>query len=207
MSCASLPDPVSPFFLRRARVHEVQDAGRIVFALWQAMQHEGPIFLIFHHYQLPKLMEVPHDVHLRLHLVAALSEDDLLWATEEALRAAPVGLVIAQPQKPLSLTIGRRLQLAAEAGQTTGLVLIREGQGSNAAETRWQCKPIAGEADSTRHHWQLIKNKRGTCGEWIVNWDGKTPACHMAQEAAVGSVAAPSSGGGALRADSAQGPC
>jgi protein ImuA len=97
------------------------------------------------------LRGLPEGVGERLHLIRPANETDLLWAAEEALRSEGVGLVIAEPEKPLSLIAGRRLQLAAEAGRTTGLMLIREGQGSNAAETRWHCAPNASERrDSTR---------------------------------------------------------
>lgn len=176
--------PNLPAALRAARVHEAGGRGAWAYALWQAGQQRGVLCWVHARSQPLNLAsaELPKGLHDRLIFIEAGSEEDLLWSTEEALRAAPVGLVIAQPQKPLSLTIGRRLQLAAEAGQTTGLLLIREGQGSNAAETRWQCDAVAGEADSTLHHWQLIKNKMGTLGDWVVNWDGKTPACHMVSE-------------------------
>ena len=67
------------------------------------------------------------------------------------------------------------MQLAAQAGHTTGLCLIPEGMGSNAAETRWHCSPVfdptGGAADSTLQCWELIKNKSGTLGAWHVRWD------------------------------------
>ncbi|MFV0303552.1 MAG: ImuA family protein [Paracoccus sp. (in: a-proteobacteria)] len=130
------------------------------------------------------LRGLPKGVGERLHLFRAEGETDLLWCIEEALRSAPVGLVIAEPEKPLSLTAGRRLQLAAEAGRTTGLMLIREGAGSNATETRWACESVASPAaDSTLHCWTLNKNKKGTCGSWIVNWNGATAAVHLVSEA------------------------
>ena len=110
----------------------------------------------------------------------ARSETDLLWAVEESLRTAPVDFVIAEPERPLSLTAGRRLQLAAEAGGTTGLLLIREGMGSNAAETRWHCGPEpAAKPDSTLHRWSLIKNKKGTLGDWTLHWDGTSAAFRL----------------------------
>ncbi len=114
----------------------------------------------------------------RLLVVEAKGEADLLWATEEALRSGAAGFVIAAPEKPLSLTAGRRLQLAAEAGRTTGLLLIREDGGSNAAETRWHCMPLPSEAaDSTRARWSLKKNKKGTMGEFTVHWHGTGAFC------------------------------
>ncbi len=98
-----------------------------------------------------------------------------LAVAEEALRSAAVPLVVATLTKPLGLTEGRRLQLAAREGKSTGLAIIPEGMGSNAAETRWRCNPVF-EArqypqDSTLQKWALIKNKSGTLGVWHVRWD------------------------------------
>ena len=97
------------------------------------------------------------NTHEQLHLIRPVGETDLLWCVEEALRSDPVSRVIAEPEKPLALTVGRRLQLPAEAGRTTGLMLIRQNAGSNATETRWNCDPLpATSADSTLHQWALI---------------------------------------------------
>jgi protein ImuA len=174
------------FSLRSARVHEAEGRGRRAFALFQAARHSGPLVWILpaHVPELPMLRGLPHRVGERLHLVRPSGETDLLWCVEEALRSAPVGLVIAEPDKPLSLLAGRRLQLAAEAGRTTGLILIRQNAGSNATETRWDCEPLAGpSADSTLHHWSLIKNKKGTLKNWTVNWNGTSTAFHLVSEA------------------------
>ncbi len=175
------PVPSAPFALAGHRVHEAEGQGRRSFALLQATRHTGALIWIIpgHAPHQPMLRGLPEGVGERLHLIRPLSETDLLWASEEALRSEGVGLVIAEPEKPLSLIAGRRLQLAAEAGRTTGLMLIREGQGSNAAETRWNCAPIAAERrDSTLHQCALNKNKKGTLGTWTVHWNGKTAAVH-----------------------------
>lgn len=181
------PEPASdPFALRPARVHEAEGRGRRAFALFQALRHPGPLVWILpaHLFELPMLRGLPPGVGERLHLLRPSGETDLLWCIEETLRATPVGLVIAEPQKPLSLTAGRRLQLAAEAGHSTGLLLIREGAGSNATETRWTCEPLASPAaDSTLHRWALKKNKQGTFGNWVVNWNGASAAVHLVSEA------------------------
>ena len=178
--------PTYPFDLRPWRVHEAEGHGRRAFALFQAARHPGPLVWILpsHVPELPMLRGLPPGVGERLHLFRPVGEADLLWCVEEALRAAPVGMVIAEPEKPLSLTAGRRLQLAAEAGRTTGLMLIREDAGSNAAETRWSCNPLASTvADSTLHQWALSKNKKGTTGSWVLNWNGASAAVHMVSEA------------------------
>lgn len=180
------PASTDPFTLRPARVHEAGGRGRRAFALFQAMRHPGPLIWIApaHAPEWPMLRGLPQGVGERLHLLRPVGETDLLWCIEESLRAAPVGLVIAEPEKPLSLTAGRRLQLAAEAGRSTGLLLIREGAGSNATETRWHCAPMASPApDSTLHHWALNKNKRGTTGNWVLNWHGTSAAFHLVSEA------------------------
>lgn len=174
------------FSLAPARVHEVEGCGRQAFALLQAARHAGPLIWVTpaHAPHFPMLRGLPDGVAPRLHVIRPAREIDLLWAVEEALRSPAVGLVIAEPEKPLSLIAGRRLQLAAEAGRTTGLMLIREGQGSNAAETRWHCAPVASEdRDSTLHRWSLNKNKKGTLGTWTVHWNGATAAVHLVSAA------------------------
>lgn len=179
------PTPADPFDLRAARVHEAAGRGRRAFALLQAARHPGPLVWILpgHAPDLPMLRGLPNGVGERLHLIRPAGETDLLWCVEEALRAAPIGFVIAEPEKPMSLTAGRRLQLAAEAGRTTGLMLIREDGGSNACETRWRCEPNAGSADSTLHRWEVNKNKQGTLGHWILNWNGASAAFHLVSAA------------------------
>ena len=180
------PAPADPFSLLRKRVHEAEGRGRRAFALFQAARHPGPLVWILpsHAPEMPMLRGLPRGVGERLHLLRPVGETDLLWCVEEALRADPVSLVIAEPEKPLSLTAGRRLQLAAEAGRTTGLMLIRGDAGSNATETRWNCDPVASTvADSTLHRWALNKNKKGTLGNWTVNWNGASAAFHMVSEA------------------------
>ena len=181
---AALRPPLAadPLALVGGRVHEAQGRGRRAFALFQALRHPGQVVWILpdHAPQMLLPAGLPEGLPARLLLLRPKGEVDLLWSLEETLRAAPVALVIAEPEKPLSLTAGRRLQLAAEAGRTTGLVLIRDGQGSHAAETRWLCDARAGEAaDSTLHDWSLIKNKKGTLGHWVVNWNGTSAAVHM----------------------------
>jgi len=173
------------FQLLKGRVHEVEGRGRIGFALFQAARSAGPIFWIVlgHDRDRPMPCALPEGVAERMHLVETRNEIDLLWTVEETLRARPVALVIAAPEKPISLTAGRRLQLAAEAGGTTGLMLIHEGRGSNAAETRWSCDPLPGPQDSTRHRWSLNRNKQGTTRTHDVNWNGTTAAVHLVAQA------------------------
>ena len=99
------------------------------------------------------------------------SHTQALAVAEEALREKAVALVVIEILQPIDLTAGRRLQLAAKAGGTTGLALVQDGMGSLSTETRWRCTPVFDANDSTLQHWELIKNKTGTLGSWYVRWD------------------------------------
>lgn len=190
--------------LAPARVHEAEGPGRRAFALFQAARHPGPLIWVLpaHAPHLPMLRGLPDGVGERLLVIRPSHETDLLWSVEEALRTRPVGLVIAEPEKPLSLTAGRRLQLAAEAGRTTGLMLIREAAGSNAAETRWHAAPVAGaDRDSTLHRWALNKNKKGTTDIWTLHWNGETAAFHLVSATGERSEPAQTPRPGAVRPD------
>ncbi len=114
----------------------------------------------------------------------AKGQPNVLAVAEEALRSGAISLVIMELSAPIGLTAGRRLQLAAEAGRSTGLCIISEGMGSNAAETRWRCAPIFDAKDSTLQRWELIKNKSGTLSEWDVKWDAETRRVIVVSEAA-----------------------
>ncbi len=99
------------------------------------------------------------------------NQSETFAVAEEALRSGAVSLIVMSLNKPFGLTKGRRLQLAARDGQSTGLAIIPEGMGSNAAETRWRCTPVFSPEDSTLQQWEFIVNKSGTLGAWHVQWN------------------------------------
>jgi protein ImuA len=179
------PD-LSPPPLVPARVHEATGPGAVAFALMQAASQTGPIAWIMPAHEGETLLPAGLARILspaRLMLIRGPSETDLLWSVEEVLRSGAVGMVIAAPAKPLSLTAGRRLQLAAEAGRTLGLLLVREGAGSNAVETRWHCAPLWDERPSTLQEWSLIRNKKGTSGTWAVHWHDPSRSIRVVSKA------------------------
>ena len=167
------------FPLRRGRAHEVTGPAASGFAAIACVVAGGEALWIVenhHHERISPVGLAPFcDPNLVL-MAMVKSADELLAAAEEALRSGAVATVVAELNTPLSFIAGRRLQLAAEAGNATGIFIIGEGMGNNAAETRWQCAPIFeprnGGGDSTLQHWRLIKNKSGTLGEWRIGWDG-----------------------------------
>jgi protein ImuA len=161
------------FPLRPARIHEVCGPGAVAFAILAARML--PPVLWVREAWLPETLNplglAPFLDPAGLLLAQTNGQADSLAVAEEALRDGAVGFVAVEITRPLNLREGRRLQLAAGVGKTTGLCLIPEGMGSNAAETRWRCSPVFDDADSTLMHWELIRNKSGTLGDWHVRWD------------------------------------
>ncbi|WP_054303292.1 ImuA family protein [Gemmobacter sp. LW-1] len=160
---------------RRSRVHEASGPLAASFALWTAAQVGADLLWIREGWRSEQLNPLGFEGFdpSRLILIQTKDQTDTLAVAEEALRDGAVPLVVLELTAGIDLTAGRRLQLAARAGGTTGLCLIAEGMGSNAAETRWHCRPVFDPQDSTRQQWSLIKNKSGTIGAWHVRWDSK----------------------------------
>jgi protein ImuA len=109
--------------------------------------------------------------------VAAAHRQDVLWTMEEALRCGAVGVVIGELRaRDIDQVATRRLSLAAAAGNTLGLILRTTPDDTpSAAATRW----IIGAAVSApvrsvgppRFRAQLVRNRRGHPGAWIVEWN------------------------------------
>lgn len=118
----------------------------------------------------------------RLITVAVAHSRDVLWAMEEALRSSAIGVVIGEVRGArLDLVATRRLTLAAAGHGALGLILRAAPDAeASAAATRW----IVGAAPSVpshgaafygpgppRVHAQLIRNRRGHLGSWVLEWN------------------------------------
>lgn len=118
-------------------------------------------------------------------LVRASATPDILWAVEEALREAAVGAVLGEIDE-IDLTASRRLQLAAEAGGTTGM-LLRSGvatahvskgrQSPTASVTRWRITAAASAPARPasavglgRWHVALERCRGGRPRNWLLEW-------------------------------------
>lgn len=193
----------SVYPLKHARAHEICGDGALAFAAIAAGGTKGAVVWIAESWKPTVNPEglTPYCNPGRLLLTRADSQLNVLASAETALRSGAAGLVVAEVSGAIGLTEGRRLQLAAEAGGTTAILLIPEGAGSNAAETRWRCagvsipsggasSPSGGAStprqnshDSTHWRWSLIKNKIGTLSEWIVRWDAASHRIIVVSEA------------------------
>lgn len=174
-------DLASVFPLRRARVHEVCGPGATAFAACVAA---GPCLWIQESWLPDRLMPqglMPFFDPAGLLLARPKDHTDALAIAEEALKDGALPVVIVEITRPLDLREGRRLQLAAQVGGTTGLCLIGQDMGSNAAETRWHATPVldAQGGDSTLMQWEIIKNKKGTLGLWHVRWNQEARRVHV----------------------------
>lgn len=179
------PDTHSVFTLKLGRVHEVCGPGAFGFAAVQAARQNTNFLWIKAARSSAQLNPTGLSAFADpRHLLVASTQHqtETLAVAEESLRSGVLGVVIMELTAPLDLTAGRRLQLAAKVGQSTGLAIIPEGMGSNAAETRWRCAPLFAPDDSTLFRWDLIKNKSGTIGGWNVRWSASTRRINVVSE-------------------------
>ena len=182
-----MPDAFSSSFPpRKGRTHEVCGPGASTFAAIACGLSELPNLWIVEAWRQERLNPVGLSRFCdpaKVLIAEAGGHMEQLAMAEEALRTKAVATVVAELHAPLDLTAGRRLQLAAEEGGTLGLMLIPEGMGSNAAETRWRCTPALTTDDSTRFDWEIIKNKSGTLRAWSLFWDGSAHRISVVSEA------------------------
>lgn len=155
--------------LRKGRIHEVMGPGADLFAAIAAAEQDRNGLWIGLHRDLTSLCPTGLQAYLKpedLILVEAVSRGELLWAADQALRAEGGFCVILEMPDRLSLKESRRLQLAAEQGGGLGLILLRGGASTSAAQTRWDCQPV--HADQPAWTWTCVKGKNGETGAWHV---------------------------------------
>ena len=104
----------------------------------------------------------------RLLTIAATRPHDLLWAMEEALRCRAIGAVIGELRHgEIDAVAVRRLSLAAaESGALALLLRAAPPNDASTAATRW----IVGAAPNARFAVELVRNRRGPLGSWILEW-------------------------------------
>ena len=178
------------FPLKPARVHEASGPSNATLAAVCAAGAQGPVLWIRDAWRPESINPLGLNAFFdpsKLLVAQVKDQVEGLAVAEEALRDGAVPLVIQEISEPLSLIQGRRLQLSAKAGKSTGLCLISQGMGSNAAESRWHCTPLfdsfSAPADSTLQRWELIKNKSGTLRSWHVRWDTASRRLHLVSPA------------------------
>ncbi|MGF1474544.1 MAG: ImuA family protein [Geminicoccaceae bacterium] len=120
----------------------------------------------------------------RFLVVRAGDDRAVFWAMEQALRCPSVTAVVGEIDH-IDLFASRRLQLAAEAGGGTGLILKPRAlaQGTDilpsAAVTRWRVEPCLMKPSGPAFRppiWtlDLWRNRAGTPRRWTVMWNEQT---------------------------------
>ncbi|NNU16060.1 hypothetical protein HK107_06965 [Parvularcula sp. ZS-1/3] len=176
------------------RLHEVTGPGALSFlALTVAAAGERAVWVLRfgtgepHTHGLAAFLDPRQLFFVHVH-----DARDVLWAAETSLRSGSVASVLLELPRPPSLTESRRLQLAAEAGGSLGLILCPEHERPTASTTRWVCHPRPSpDLDSTRWQWALNKNKEGTNGSWDVSWRWKTRSLSVVPASGGGPGGAP----------------
>ncbi|MBI1778747.1 MAG: damage-inducible mutagenesis protein [Proteobacteria bacterium] len=180
--------------LAATRVHEVvgvsaRDGAAAAFTLALIArllsQTPGPVLWCGRYLDLhgPGLAAFGIDT-ARLILARTRDTTETLWAMEEGLRSARLAAVVGELTRSIDLTASRRLQLAAENGETTGLLLrpVDAGDGTpSAVETRWRVVSMLGAPATEnlgvgRTAWRLglERCRGGAQGEWMVELDDAT---------------------------------
>ena len=137
----------------------------------------------------------------RLIVVRARRPADVLWAMEEALRSGAPAAVLGEAVT-VEPTAARRLQLAAETGGVTGLLLTGDGGMRLPAASRWRVATAASAEDggflAVAPRWQveLLSCRGGRPAEWTMEW----------QDGAGRTAANATAGGFAVVADLRHGP-
>ena len=121
-----------------------------------------------HHELYPPALSL-HGIPLKQVYLLHPSEADQTWAVAECLRCKGVGAVVAAIPR-LTRVEARRLQLAAEAGGTTGIFLRSAGAGSDvySAATRWLVRPAPGLRTVQRWSIQLLHGHGGRVGHTVI---------------------------------------
>jgi len=127
----------------------------------------------------------------RLLTVAAARTRDLLWAMEEALRCRAVAAVIGELRHgEIDGVAVRRLSLAAsESGALALLLRAAPADDASTATTRWIVGAAPSATERPRFAVELVRNRRGPLGAWILEWSDSNERFLLATHAQ--PVAAP----------------
>ncbi|PQA72095.1 ImuA family protein [Brucella oryzae] len=127
----------------------------------------------------------------RLLIVRCPTAQDVLKAANDALEAGSGGTAshlvsgivasISGQPKCLDLTASRRLLLATETAQLP-VILLRSHRTAvqSAAVSRWRVAPAPSRSSGANAPGKpvfsavLERNRHGTCGQWIMEWNNET---------------------------------
>jgi protein ImuA len=120
----------------------------------------------------------------RIVTVALRKHQAILWTADEALKSGALsGVILDLDPAKCTVTATRRLQLAAQAGQTPAIIIMAHASASlSAARSRWavaslpSLPPPLDERAPGKPTWrvELRRCRRGKPGIFSVEWDHAT---------------------------------
>ena len=118
----------------------------------------------------------------RLIVVRARTDKDVFWAMEEGLRSGSLAAVLGEASSADSIAL-RRLQLAAETGGVTALLLRPAGAAivAGSVTSRWRVGSVSG-VDRPRWRVELRRCKAGTPATWLLEWRDETGGLAVAAD-------------------------
>ncbi len=166
------------------RVHAVRGLASVAFLMALAARTEGSLVWCVRSDANEQLhMEGAKQLGLDPHrfiVVQGEADASVLASMETALASGAVPLVIASLEGGCDRLAGRRVQLAAEKGNSLGLLQVGAKSALNWAETAW----VVGSEPSmrARPRWrlELVRSRRSVTRAWSVEWDAKETALHLA---------------------------
>lgn len=152
--------------------------GFVAGLLSQLTKQGSPCLWLGADHIFPPALSAFHLAPEKVIFINAKRPLDALWVMEQALKcdrlAAVVGLI-----KDIDLTASRRLQLAVEQSNVTGLVIREHTKVPNtiASFSRWRISSLPSEAIEgmpgvgvPRWNVELLKVRNGKPGTWQVEW-------------------------------------
>lgn len=145
----------------------------------------------------------------RLIVVRARTDKDVFWAMEEGLRSGSLAAVLGEAGSTDSIAL-RRLQLAAETGGVTALLLRPAGAAivPGSVTSRWRVGTVSsapagtapgkGRAGPGRPRWrvELRRCKAGPPATWLLEWRDETGGLAVAADLRHRPAAPPAHGVG-----------
>lgn len=175
----NLPTGVVHEFINSCPEHLASTAGFVSALLQNLMQHDGACLWISRSRTLfPAALQSFGISPDRIIFIDLLTEKEVLWATEEALKCAGLSAVVSELDS-ISFAQSRRLQLAVEHSKVTGFVLRKNTQkmGNTACAARWNISPMLSEPEEglpgvghPRWNVELLKVRNGNVGKWALEW-------------------------------------
>lgn len=166
------------------RVHAVRGRASLGFITAVLARSSGPMLWCCQADAVEQpYMEGARQIGLnpdRVILVECEDQANLLGCAETSLASGAVPVVVAQLQADCDRLAGRRLQLAAERGDSLGMIAVARRGTIGWAETGWEAQPLPSQSSAPAWMLGLVRSRRSTTRSWKVEWDTNETCLRLA---------------------------